>query len=368
MGCNYGWKPNRGWDAARALVARGRPSPVEAEAEQAMEAEQAKTRAGLLRALSGVVNPKTEQPVCSTGLRALDDALGGGLFRGVTVLGGMPGVGKTTLAAQICARVMAGGETVAEYFDLDSATGAQATKRILSAVAGWPCVLRDFMKPDTLDDATLQKLAEAAALFDRDANGPGLRTAWGFRDFDDLLGFSYLDGTPHQPFTEGMELYRADVNCISTQLDAIEHRPMPKLAVVDSLQKVRSDAYPERDETTRIKMALEDLQHVAGSMPGGMALLLTSTLSRAGYANPSSMAALNGSSDIEYSAETVMILANTPEEQLSPERRDWVERHPGHRYVTAYMPKNRHGEEGARVLLVRDGLRGRFIEPGTKRQ
>lgn len=45
--------------------------------------------------------------VCSTGLPALDDALGGGLFPGLTLLVGKQNGGKTTLATQILAHVKA---------------------------------------------------------------------------------------------------------------------------------------------------------------------------------------------------------------------------------------------------------------------
>lgn len=50
-----------------------------------------------------------------TGIQSLDDMLEGGISRGVTVLGGMPGYGKTTLAFQIAYQMKNDGKKVVFY-------------------------------------------------------------------------------------------------------------------------------------------------------------------------------------------------------------------------------------------------------------
>ncbi len=57
--------------------------------------------------------PEAEAPARSTGLAELDRALGGGLVEGsVTLLGGEPGIGKSTLLLQLAATVSATGRRV----------------------------------------------------------------------------------------------------------------------------------------------------------------------------------------------------------------------------------------------------------------
>lgn len=51
----------------------------------------------------------------STGIRKLDEMLGGGLYSGLIFLGARPGMGKSTLALQIASEVAAGGVPVLFY-------------------------------------------------------------------------------------------------------------------------------------------------------------------------------------------------------------------------------------------------------------
>ena len=50
-----------------------------------------------------------------TGIRQLDERLGGGLYSGLIFLGARPGMGKSTLALQIASEVAAGGTPVLFY-------------------------------------------------------------------------------------------------------------------------------------------------------------------------------------------------------------------------------------------------------------
>lgn len=58
---------------------------------------------------------KIKREFVSTGIKSLDDAIGGGVTSGLTILGGKPGYGKTTLAFQIASNMKCQGKTVLFY-------------------------------------------------------------------------------------------------------------------------------------------------------------------------------------------------------------------------------------------------------------
>ena len=59
---------------------------------------------GRLVALEGLSGQGDEAPRITTGLAEFDRVVGGGFVRGsVTLLGGEPGIGKSTLLIQVCA-------------------------------------------------------------------------------------------------------------------------------------------------------------------------------------------------------------------------------------------------------------------------
>lgn len=75
-------------------------------------------------------------PLLSTGLPALDEAIGGGLREVLTVLGGRPGMGKTSLAETIAWHVAGNGGRVA-FFSQEMSRETLVGKQI-SAMTGIP--------------------------------------------------------------------------------------------------------------------------------------------------------------------------------------------------------------------------------------
>ena len=73
-----------------------------------------KTRKGRLFALEGLASTGQEPPRTAVGIAELDRVTGGGFVPGsVILLGGEPGIGKSTLLIQACARMAEGGSRVA---------------------------------------------------------------------------------------------------------------------------------------------------------------------------------------------------------------------------------------------------------------
>lgn len=91
--------------------------------------------ASLMQRISDAMEGK-RPPLLSTGLPALDEAIGGGLREVLTVLGGRPGMGKTSLAETIAWHAASSGGRVA-FFSQEMSRETLMLKQI-SAMTGIP--------------------------------------------------------------------------------------------------------------------------------------------------------------------------------------------------------------------------------------
>ena len=102
-----------------------------------------------------------------TGIRKLDQALGGGLYAGLTFLGARPGIGKSTFALQIASEIASAGHPVI-FYSLEMPSIRMESKVLNRAVhikypdaeisADW--LLRET--PDTPENRAKWKLVEQA--------------------------------------------------------------------------------------------------------------------------------------------------------------------------------------------------------------
>ena len=96
---------------------------VEEQADAGIGGQLArKGRKGRLFALEGLASAVEEPPRIASGIDELDRVTGGGFVPGsVILIGGEPGIGKSTLLIQACARLAAGGPRVG-YMSGEEAT------------------------------------------------------------------------------------------------------------------------------------------------------------------------------------------------------------------------------------------------------
>lgn len=334
-------------------------------------------------------------PLYSTGCASLDKALGGGLYKGLNVLAGMPGAGKTTLAAQVFAH----GYTYScdrYYYDLENdgrAVNSRFAVNLANRSGATSVTLDSLHDPSGLSDGDAQELISACEFvaddmrpctvsdMTGDSVGELLGEAvWQLRHdrqrARDMEGIAPVpaprelpnderstdrDYDPPEWFTaDGREVKRADVAVIWDRVP----REGKSLVVVDSLQMLDATAYP-KDPVRRIDAAVGDLRHMVNANEGPVCVLAVSTLSRDAYKSRGSMGAAYGSSAIEYAAESVVSLSDaTPEEVaalgLDAGLSSWMES-AGARVVVAHVSKNRHGRQGVDVPLVFDPLHARFF-------
>ncbi len=106
-----------------------------------------------------------EQPRSSSGIPELDRVLGGGLVKGMFLLvGGEPGIGKSTLTMQICNAMSAKGEKVLYVSGEESVHQLKLRSRRLGAEAGATYVLAETELESIIE--SVDKLAPTLLVID----------------------------------------------------------------------------------------------------------------------------------------------------------------------------------------------------------
>ena len=129
----------------------------------------------------------TQSHAVSTGVTELDRVLGGGLVAGsATLLGGEPGIGKSTLALQVAAEVARGGRRVLYVSAEESASqvrsradrlGAVHDELWLSTEAEVPALLAQAreLHPQLVVVDSIQTVRDPALGIGGRVRGPGTR-------------------------------------------------------------------------------------------------------------------------------------------------------------------------------------------------
>ena len=251
-----------------------------------------------------------------TGLASLDDCLSG-LDDGLYLLGGPPGMGKTTLAWQIATRVA--HETPVVFVTFEHAP-SNLTLKALCAQAGLnPQEVRRGRAP-------LAPLRQAAA-------------AW-------------------QPVAQRLALVEGTSRLTVAQVRAQtlqamhQHQAARCLVVVDYLQlwaKVAEDLRGNLAVRERVELLGGLLRELALGLRSPVLALASQNRSAGNYGNGKGSAALDSlkeSGDLEYAADVVLFLTEAQERLATPPARA----------VELTIAKNRHGDTGKIGLIFRPDL------------
>jgi replicative DNA helicase len=215
----------------------------------------------------------------STGFELLDACLGGGLRGGeLTVLGGAPGVGKTTLALQIARNIAAGGGRVS-YVCYEH-TGQELLTRLLLMEAG-------LGYPDELPVARPARGAHSApAALDR-------RLEYAI----DTVG----------AYGDRLRLVRGDSSPDAELDPAIADGEPPAVLVVDYLQKVPSRIGGDAVEAERVTEVVERLKDHA--MEHSVPVIAIVASDRSGLESARvRVQDLRGSTAVAYEADVALLL------------------------------------------------------------
>lgn len=223
-----------------------------------------------------------DEPI-PTGLDALDDALGGGLHRGVTVLGAISSLGKTTLTVQMADHMAESGRAVL-FVTIEQSARELVAKSLTRKIR------------ERHGDLGIA----SSDLTDRKA-----RALWGKRQRDAFADASrdYLDTVrPNLRIMECKEQPSvADVRRVAEFM--ARHNAEPPVVFIDYLQllKPQNEHDDERRTTDR---NMGDLRRMARET--GAAVFVISSLNRASYSGSVSLESFKESGGIEYGCDVLL--------------------------------------------------------------
>ena len=263
-----------------------------------------------------------------TGIPGLDRVLNGLSPRGLYILGGAPGAGKTSLSLQMACEVAKRAPVL--YVTYENAPDNLVLKAICRLAVVQPGAVERGR-------ADLSKLREGAAMFSKISS--------------------------HLQLLEGNS--RITLDTLRTEAEQIieKHDGAPCLIVLDYLQRmaVHQANGSMADNVSSLSLGLRELASRLNSP-----ILAISSLSRAGSYDSPTLQGLQGSEDLEFAADVVLLLGIREEVSLSS--RAIAKSTAGGRLLDLVVAKNRYGEAARRIALLFRPTVGDFQEDTRSKQ
>ena len=293
---------------------------------------------------------RKELGTVSTGLEHLDNYVGGGLTPDLYLIGGGPGMGKTSIALQIADHI---------------------------AAEGWPVLyVCTEQTPFELACKSIARTAYLNGMNDDDGSGHKMTALSLIQGYYPVRARAAAEEYTSHPtpvvigadFDESIETVREKIDAYEKAIrDQGETKPLT--VVIDYLQLLRSDAAganaSEREITDRKVSALKAMQKNEGGQARIMIVL--SSLNRDSYKDKAAMnttptlASFKESGSIEYTAAVAIMLwrfagIHTKTTDLDADRND-----PDGAVIRARIVKNRYGRADRTVWILHNKERD-YIE------
>jgi replicative DNA helicase len=248
-----------------------------------------------------------------TGIPSLDRLLNGLSARSLYILGGAPGAGKTSLALQIASEVAQRAPVL--YLSYENSPESLVLKAICRPAGVQPSAVERGR-------ADMQRLVDGAAAF---------------RTISKRIAF--LEGTSSLT----LDTLRAEAERIRTQ-----HGATLCLIVVDYLQRMAVHQQPFGTVADNVSALSLGMRELASRLQSP--ILAISSLSRSGSYDMPTLQGLQGSEDLEFAADVVLLLGIRQEVSLSSKA--LAKASVGSRLLDLTVAKNRYGEAGRRISLL----------------
>ena len=281
------------------------------------------------------ISERSLAPRVSTGFPELDDILGGGIPGGLHVVAAMSSLGKTTLVVQMCASMAQQGQDILFFtlemsrlelfaknisrhsFELDIRNHAQTGFSTNDIVSGYP-----ERSGNQVLKAHLQKSVEA------------------YRTYADRL--TVIEGSGDITAARVRELTESYIRLTGR---------VP-VVVIDYLQLLQPTDIRMTDKQN-IDASIAELKRLTAQ---GCPVIAISSLNRASYDSPVTMASLKESGNIEYSAESILALdlqAMYDAQRQNAKGFDLnAEKQKPARAVLLTVLKNRNGRVGDQIPML----------------
>lgn len=317
-------------------------------ASNKFESEEEKRRKSMLEQYKGAnakdniddfidgINNKANTPPTSTGFPLLDEVLSGGMREGLTVIGAISSLGKTTMAQQIADNVAQSGRDVL-FISLEMA--------------------RSELMSKSISRETLLEVLE------NDGDIRNAKTSIGITDASKHKNYSKDEKRLINIAIERYNEYAGNIYIVEAfgqigfqdvrELVKIHHEKTGKapLVVIDYLQIMKPDD-PRATDKTNTDRAVNGLKQISRDFK--TTILAISSLSRQHYNSPMSLGAFKESGAIEYSSDVLIGLDFTKMLENSSEMDFEEEKDKVPRNITLTILKNRNGRTGKRINYLYD--------------
>jgi len=320
---------------------------------EALAEYEATSVANCMAAFDAEVERSKTEPIYSTGFRALDEAIGGGLMQGLYVLGAPPSLGKTTFAMQIMEEIAAAGNDTL-VFSLE--------------MPGHSLMGRGISRQTFLLSEMIENTRYASTELDITQ---GRRYGYHSNRKLELIAEAkkkYSEFGKRIHIYEGKEYYNiANIaQAVKKHIDITGRTPV---VFIDYLQVLAAAVKDGNTDKNKIDIALSDLYSIINRYH--IPLLLISSYNRGSYKTGGNIASFSGSSNIEYAGDVNLTLEyrttgtgkNDTEEIALRDQEDSKEP----RELKLKFVKNRRGPKGVCIYYRYFSKFSQFSEEGGLR-
>lgn len=334
-------------DRTAFAQAVGAAERIEEEIQALAQADYLATSAfHHLAAFKGAIARSVHTPHQPTGFAGLDRHLGGGLFEGLYIMGGISSLGKTSLALQLADQLARSGQDVL-IFSLEMARSELMAKSLSRL---------------TLGGALARGLSSSRAKTAR-----GITCGDRYEHYDeterrliDAALEEYESFARHIFISEGVgDIGAAEIRrTVERHLAATGRAPV---VLVDYLQIMapHSDRSTDKQNTDKNVLELKRL-----SRDFKLPVLGLSSFNRANYREAVTMEAFKESGAIEYSSDVLIGLQLKGAGEKNFDAAEAREKNP--REVELVILKNRHGPAGKKISFDYYPLFNYFIESSAQ--
>ena len=282
------------------------------------------------------IKENVNTPPTSTGFPLLDEVLSGGMREGLTVIGAISSLGKTTMAQQIADNVAQSGQDVL-FISLEMA--------------------RTELMSKSISRETLLEVLE------NDGDIRNAKTSIGITDASKYKNYNDEEHELIYTATKRYAEYAGNIYIVEAfgqigfqdvrELVKIHHEKTGQapLVIIDYLQIMKPDD-PRATDKTNTDKAVNGLKQISRDFK--TTIVAISSLNRDSYNIPMSLKAFKESGAIEYSSDVLIGLDFTKmlddaSEMDFEEEKDKVPRN-----ITLTILKNRNGRTGKRINYLYD--------------
>lgn len=282
------------------------------------------------------INNKANTPPTSTGFPLFDEVLSGGMREGLTVIGAISSLGKTTMAQQIADNVAQSGRDVL-FISLEMA--------------------RSELMSKSISRETLLEVLE------NDGDIRNAKTSIGITDASKHKSYSKNEKRLINTAIERYNEYAGHIYIVEAfgqigfqdvrELVKIHHEKTGQapIVVIDYLQIMKPDD-PRATDKSNTDKAVNGLKQISRDFK--TTIIAISSLNRESYNRPMSLTAFKESGAIEYSSDVLIGLDFTKMLENSNEMDFEEEKDKVPRNITLTILKNRNGRTGKRINYLYD--------------